>query len=97
MVEFVDFGPPVKNLDGSPGPIERTSLRATIDSDLVLRPFANLPSKANGVEAQGLAVEGDDIYVGFRSPVLRDNFVPVMRTRFGRQAAEVEITSARQS
>ena len=75
------------NPDGTPGPVEKVSLRSAIQSDPVLRPFAQLPSKENGVDIEGLAVKGPDVYVGFRGPVLRENYVPVMKTRFADGAA----------
>lgn len=70
------------NPDGTPGPVEKVSLRSAIESDPVLRPFAQLPSKENGVDIEGLAVKGQDVFVGFRGPVLRENYVPVLKTRF---------------
>lgn len=64
------------------GPAEISSLRQKIAADPVLAPFAKLPSKENGVDVEGLAVKGDDVYVGFRSPLLRGSFAPVMKTKF---------------
>jgi Protein of unknown function (DUF3616) len=37
------------------------------------------PGKENGVDIEGLAVEGTTIWVGFRGPVLRHGYVPVLR------------------
>lgn len=75
------------NPDGTPGPVETVSLRAAIEADPVLRPFAALPGKENGVDIEGLAVKGATVYVGFRGPVLRENFVPVLTTTFATGAA----------
>ena len=68
--------------DGRPGPVERISLRHFLDTDPVLKSFAGLPGKENGVDIEGLAVADGRLYVGFRGPVLRGNFVPVLVTTF---------------
>jgi hypothetical protein len=44
----------------------------------VLAPFLELPSKENGIDIEGIAADGDDLYVGFRGPVLREGYVPVL-------------------
>ena len=52
-----------------------------IARDPVLRRFAQIPSKENGIDIEGIASKGKDgntLYLGFRSPVLRDNLVPIM-------------------
>ena len=41
--------------------------------------FAGLPSKENGVDIEGLAAKDGALYLGFRGPVLRENFVPIAR------------------
>lgn len=53
-------------------------LRPLIRQHHVFEPFLNVPSKENGVDIEGIAVTEDEIYIGFRGPVLRDNFVPVL-------------------
>ncbi|MTD92734.1 DUF3616 domain-containing protein [Hyphomicrobium sp. xq] len=58
---------------------QRTSLRDFIDANAVLSPFVGLPNKENGVDIEGLAATDDALFVGFRGPVLRENFVPVLR------------------
>ena len=75
--------------DGTAVGLERTSLRAAIEASEVLEPFAGLPGKENGVDVEGLAVRGDVLFAGFRGPVLRDNYVPVMRIKFGKDRGEV--------
>lgn len=66
-----------------PGPnvdaLERISLRELIAGDEVVAPFATVPNKENGVDIEGLAAMNDDLYVGFRGPVLRQNYVPILR------------------
>ncbi len=71
------------------GPIEKTNLRALIEASPVLAPFAAIPSKENGIDIEGLAVRDGRLYVGFRGPVLRGNFVPVMVTKFGKAKADL--------
>ena len=40
--------------------------------------FTKIPSKENGIDIEGIASDGDKLYIGFRGPVLRGNYVPVM-------------------
>lgn len=54
-------------------------LRVLIDGDDVLSLFQPTPSKENGIDIEGLAVRGGELYVGFRGPVLRENFAPILR------------------
>ena len=59
--------------------LARISLKPLLSTETILRPFQMIPSKENGIDIEGLAVEGDQtLYIGFRGPVLRDNFVPVL-------------------
>ncbi|MBU1210184.1 MAG: DUF3616 domain-containing protein [Alphaproteobacteria bacterium] len=58
---------------------ERVSLKDMIADHPVLRPFAKIPNKENGIDIEGLAVKDGHLYVGFRGPVLRQNYVPVLR------------------
>ncbi len=56
----------------------------------ILKVFQPLASKENGIDLEGLAVVGDILYLGFRSPVLRPGFAPVLRLPFDRpKAAEL--------
>lgn len=64
------------------GPIERRDLRQRIYHDPYLAAFARQPSKENGVDIEGLASAEGRLYIGFRGPVLRGNWVPVMITAF---------------
>ena len=73
---------PFDPISGQPGDVETVSLRTFIDTNPVLKPFAALPSKENGVDIEGVAVKGNEVYVGFRGPVLRENFVPIVVTTF---------------
>jgi hypothetical protein len=60
-------------------PPRQINLRRLIAESKLLRAFSELPSKENGLDIEGLAVSAGSLYVGFRGPVLRDNFVPVLR------------------
>ncbi len=52
---------------------ERNILFELLKSDRHLQPFiqANIPSKDNGIDIEGLAVYGDKLFLGLRGPVLR--------------------------
>lgn len=68
---------------GKAGPIQRTSLRSFLDANEPFKSFKSTASKENGIDAEGLAVWNQDLYIGFRGPVLRGNFTPILRCRFG--------------
>jgi hypothetical protein len=59
--------------------LKTISLQQLIKGHPVLSPFAGIPSKENGVDIEGIAALGDDLYVGFRGPVLRQNYVPILK------------------
>ncbi len=59
--------------------LQEASLRDLIGNHPVLAPFAKLPNKENGVDIEGLAAKDGSLYVGFRGPVLRQNYVPILR------------------
>jgi hypothetical protein len=69
--------------EGKAGKIETMSLRKAIDGDPVLSPFVPISSKENGIDIEGLAVKGGWLYFGFRGPVLKDDWVPILRCQFG--------------
>jgi hypothetical protein len=50
-----------------------------LDADPILKAFTALPSKENGVDLEGLAFHEGHLYAGFRGPVLRHAFAPVLR------------------
>jgi Protein of unknown function (DUF3616) len=62
--------------------IEQTSLRSIIDRHNLLQLFSKIPSKENGVDIEGMAVRNGILYIGFRGPVLRDNWVPILKCKF---------------
>lgn len=76
---------------GKAGPIQRTSLRGFLNTTEPFKSFAATASKENGVDAEGLAIRDQRLYVGFRGPVLRGNFTPVLRCRFGSPIVEPEV------
>jgi hypothetical protein len=58
------------------------SLRAIINAQTVLKPFSTIASKENGIDIEGLAVDGTTLFAGFRGPVLRHGFAPVLKFTF---------------
>jgi hypothetical protein len=75
---------PFDPVNGALGKAEYIDLSKRLRKDPLLRPFTKLPSKENGVEIEGIAVHDGVLYLGFRGPVLRDNYVPVMTLSFDR-------------
>lgn len=67
------------------------SLTELIENDPVLGPFRTIPSKENGVDIEGIAADETWLYLGFRGPVLREGYVPVLRLRFEDPAASYEL------
>jgi hypothetical protein len=61
---------------------ERVDLRDVLEADNVLGRFFGVPGKENGIDIEGVAVKDGMLYVGFRGPVLRGNFVPVISFEF---------------
>jgi hypothetical protein len=62
--------------------VESISLRNLIVNDPILSSFVGIPSKENGIDLEGLAVDDKTLFVGCRGPVLRGNWVPVVVTTF---------------
>lgn len=65
-------------------PPEWIDLRARIRADPLLAPFGEVPSKENGVDFEAVAADGDTLWVGCRSPVLRSGHVAVLVLSFAR-------------
>lgn len=63
--------------------ISRISLRNAILTDPVLDRFWTIPGKENGIDFEGITARGKLLYAGFRSPVLRKNWVPVLVFSYG--------------
>jgi Protein of unknown function (DUF3616) len=81
--------------DGHAQNLEETSLRNIIDSKKVLKDFSLLPSKENGVDIEGIAIYKQQLYIGFRGPVLRENWVPVLKCRFAKPVTDAELVYVR--
>ncbi len=77
--------------DGQAGPIQRTSLRGFLNATEPFKSFGAVASKENGIDAEGLAVSDHKLYVGFRGPVLRGSFTPILRCRFGSPIGDPEV------
>lgn len=69
---------PFDAVQGSFGKPEHIDLSKRLRKHPLLGPFTQIPSKENGVDIEALAMHKDRLYLGFRGPVLRYNFVPVM-------------------
>jgi Protein of unknown function (DUF3616) len=70
------------NHDGALIEKERVDLRDVLEADEVLGAYFAVPGKENGIDIEGVAVKDRILYVGFRGPVLRGNFVPVIAFKF---------------
>jgi hypothetical protein len=81
--------------DGTPGPVEVMTLRAVLDEHPILKQFVPVASKENGIDIEGLAVKNGRLYFGFRGPVLRDNWVPILSCTFGKAPGNVKVAYAR--
>ena len=65
------------------GDIESSKdLKDVFAKDPYLKKFIDIPSKENGIDIEGLAIKSDRLFLGFRGPVLRGNYVPVIVTKF---------------
>jgi hypothetical protein len=75
----LEFDPNTAQLSSE---IQRESLSNIIKNEKNLERFITIPSKENGIDIEGIAVKEDKLYLGFRSPILRDNYVPVLIVKF---------------
>ena len=60
------------------------SLSKLLAKHPVLGLYVPLPSKENGIDIEGVALSAGKLYLGFRGPVFRDGYVPVMVLDFDR-------------
>lgn len=67
---------------GNPSGLEETSLTGVISALTALKPFQTLPSKENGVDIEAMAIRGGKLHIGFRGPVLRGGYTPVLKADF---------------
>ena len=59
--------------------IRSLSLSKWLQQNPILAPFLAIPSKENGIDIEGIAVNKNQLTIGFRGPVLRGNLATVMR------------------
>lgn len=59
-------------------PVEVGGLRQVLEANKVLTHFDEVPSKENGVDIEGIASDGVELYLGFRGPVFRFGLTPVL-------------------
>ncbi|MCC0178319.1 DUF3616 domain-containing protein [Waterburya agarophytonicola K14] len=62
--------------------IEKASLQTILERDKILSQFANIPYNENGVDIEGIALKSDRLYFGFRTPVLHDDYIPIVVVEF---------------
>lgn len=55
------------------------SLRITLENNEILNGYTGLPSKENGLDIEAIAASDKFVYLGFRSPVFRHGYVPVLK------------------
>lgn len=65
-----------------PGSLERITLDKVFESHPILESFRRIPSKENGIDIEAIAVDGDEVLVGFRGPSLRGPYIPVLALTF---------------
>jgi hypothetical protein len=61
---------------------DEMTLKDLLEIDPLAAPFTKIPSKENGIDIEGIAVRDGQLYLGFRGPVLRDNYVPILAFKF---------------
>lgn len=67
---------------GKLGKAKSINLSKRLRKDPLLQVFYGIPGKENGIDIEGLAYRDGRLTVGFRGPVLRDNYVPLMHLEF---------------
>jgi len=73
---------PFDEQTGKLGKPKALDLNKRLRKDPLLHLFCGIPGKENGIDIEGLAYRDGCLSVGFRGPVLRDNYVPVMQLEF---------------
>jgi broad specificity phosphatase PhoE len=61
-----------------PDSLKDVTMRGILDNNKVLKLFSTIPGKENGIDIEGIASDGKNLYLGFRGPILRHGFVPVL-------------------
>lgn len=67
---------------GELGDPKTIDLSNRLRKDQFLSTFYGVPGKENGIDIEGMASRDGELHLGFRGPVLRDNYVPLMRVAF---------------
>jgi len=69
------------------------SLTDVLTEDPILEAFVGLPSKENGIDMEGLAIDHKGrLLIGLRGPVLRGNLASVLRIQLDKKAFKVKKT-----
>ena len=69
---------------GEVGEAEHIDLSKRLRRDPLLKHYHGIPGKENGIDIEGMAFRDGRLWLGFRGPVLRENYVPVMIFRYDR-------------
>jgi hypothetical protein len=64
---------------GEPTDVKTGDLMSLIVNDPFLAPYVALPSKENGIDIEGIAATDKYLFVGFKGPVFRQNYVPILQ------------------
>ena len=71
--------------------IQSLSLQPLLEADPILKAFIGLPSKENGIDLEGLAIDDKGrLFIGFRGPVLRGNIGTVLRIETKKKRFEIK-------
>lgn len=71
--------------------VESLSLAEELESHPILGLFAAIPSKENGVDIEGLAIDAKGrLLVGFRGPVLHGNIATVLRVKLHKNKFKIK-------
>ena len=76
---------------GKAGPVEVCPDVVAAIEKTPLKTFVGVPSKENGIDIEGLTFRGERVHFGFRGPVLRDNWVPILSAKFATPATTQEV------
>ncbi|MDG6774497.1 DUF3616 domain-containing protein [Thiomicrorhabdus sp. ZW0627] len=74
-----------------PKAIDSLSLDPMLEQDPILNRFIQIPSKENGIDLEGLAIDDKGrLLIGFRGPVLRGNHVPILHLKLKKEGFTVK-------
>ena len=62
--------------------IKRDSLKKILKQDPILQEYLKIPNDKNGIDIEGIAVKNQYLYFGFRTPILKDIYSPVIVAKF---------------